>query len=59
MTKQPDDKLQAEAKEYLDSLPDETAEGRLVTDEGTPADTEAWRAERAKQQAALKKGNQR
>jgi hypothetical protein len=61
MKNQPDDKMRAEAEEYLDSLPDETAEGRLVTDEGAPADEAAWQAERAKQQAALakKKGNQR
>jgi hypothetical protein len=61
MKNQPDDDMRAEAQEYVDSLPDETAEGRLVTDAGAPADEDAWSAERAKQQAALakKKGNQK
>ena len=34
----PSQKMKDEAQEYLDALPDETAEGRLVTDDGTPAD---------------------
>ena len=51
---QPNDKLRAEAQEYVDSLPDETAAGRELNDEGGPADTEAWQAESARQQAMLK-----
>jgi hypothetical protein len=54
---QPGDALRKEAEEYVDALPDETAEGRLVDDGGTPADVAAWQAEEAHQQATLKKPN--
>jgi len=53
----PDKQLEDEAKAYVDSLPDETAAGRLVTDAGTPADTAAWEAEEARQRAAFKDAN--
>jgi hypothetical protein len=51
---QPDDKLREEAEKYVDSLPGETAEGRMTDDTGAPADTEAWEAESARQQATLR-----
>jgi hypothetical protein len=55
----PSQKMKDEAQEYLDALPDETAEGRLVTDDGTPADAADWDSEEARQQARInKKGNQ-
>jgi hypothetical protein len=55
----PSQKMKDEAQEYLDALPDETAEGRLVTDAGTPADAAAWDSDEARQQARInKKGNQ-
>jgi hypothetical protein len=47
------DELRKEAKDYVESLPDETAEGRLVDDDGTTADTTKWDSEEAKQQAKL------
>ncbi len=54
-----DRSLREEAESYLDALPDETAEGRLVTDSGTAASNAAWESEEARQQARLrKKGNQ-
>ena len=52
---EPSDALRKEAHEYVEALPDETAEGRLVTDDGLAADAEAWKDEEAKQQATLKK----
>ena len=54
---EPSDALRKEAEEYVAALPDETAEGRMVDDDGTPADTSAWQSEEAKQQAALKKAS--
>ncbi len=57
--KDPNQQMKDEAQAYLDALPDETAEGRLVTDEGTTADSGAWDSEEARQQARItKKGNQ-
>jgi hypothetical protein len=54
---QPSDALRKEAEEYVAALPDETAEGRMVDDDGKAADTSAWQAEEDKQQALLKKPN--
>jgi hypothetical protein len=51
---EPEDKLREEADEYVKSLPDETAEGRLVNDDGSPADTAKWQTEEDRQQALLK-----
>jgi hypothetical protein len=49
MASEPDKDLEDEAQAYVEALPDETAEGRLVTDEGTPADEESWRLEKSTQ----------
>lgn len=46
--------LVEEAKQYVDSLPDETAEGRLVTDKGKPADAAAWTKDEEEQQKAFR-----
>jgi hypothetical protein len=55
----PTQQMKDETQAYLDALPDETAEGRLVTDEGTAANETAWDSEEARQQARIsKKGNQ-
>jgi hypothetical protein len=53
MVKKPKD-LVEEAKAYVDALPDETAEGRLVTDKGTPADAAAWQKDQDKQKEAFR-----
>ena len=49
MASEPNKDLEDEAQAYVEALPDETAEGRLVTDEGTPADEESWRLEKSTQ----------
>ncbi|HEY1486785.1 MAG TPA: hypothetical protein VGF84_11830 [Micromonosporaceae bacterium] len=54
---QPSDALRKEAEDYVAALPDETAEGRLVDDDGTAANESEWQSEEAKQQAALKKSD--
>lgn len=48
---QPDRDLAAEADELIDELPDETAAGRMVRDDGSPADVEQWASDR---QAAMR-----
>ena len=53
----PDDKLRADADQYIEDLPGETAQGRMTTDASTPADTAAWEAEHARQEAALRGKN--
>lgn len=47
--------LHDEAEEYVLNLPDETAEGRLVNDSGSPADQPSWDAEEEEQQSRLHK----
>jgi hypothetical protein len=54
---EPSDALRKEAEDYIEALPDETADGRLVTDSGEDADTSAWQTEEEKQQALLKKAD--
>jgi hypothetical protein len=44
---QPNRDLRPEASDMTDELPDETASGRLVHDDGTPADGDQWAEERA------------
>jgi hypothetical protein len=46
---EPNENLEDEAQAYVEALPDETAAGRLVKDDGTPADEEEWRLERSTQ----------
>lgn len=43
---EPNENLEDEAQAYVEALPDETAAGRLVKDDGTPADEEDWRLEK-------------
>ncbi len=40
--------LRAEAQELADELPDETAAGRMVHDDGTPASADEWLRNRSK-----------
>lgn len=40
--------LRAEAQELVDELPDETAAGRMVHDDGTPASADEWLRNRSK-----------
>jgi hypothetical protein len=46
---EPNEDLKDEAQAYVDALPDETAAGRLVKDDGTPADEEDWRLAKSEQ----------
>jgi hypothetical protein len=54
MAKKQDRDLIEEAKKYVASLPDESAEGRLTSDTGRPADAAAWQDEETEQRATLK-----
>ncbi len=47
--------MAGQADEYVQGLPDETADGRLVKDSGLRADESAWQSEEDKQQKLLKK----
>ncbi|GAA5197908.1 hypothetical protein GCM10023322_70140 [Rugosimonospora acidiphila] len=45
----PSDKdLRAEAQDLVEELPDETAAGRMVHDDGTPASADEWLRNRSK-----------
>jgi hypothetical protein len=53
------DDLRSEADMLMDELPDETAGGRMVRDDGEPADEDQYLADRDEIFAQrLKKGNQ-
>ncbi|MBB5873727.1 hypothetical protein F4553_007161 [Allocatelliglobosispora scoriae] len=43
-----------QAQSYIDEMPAETASGRMVNDDGSPADDAAWQSRERSQQTALK-----
>jgi hypothetical protein len=45
---QSDKDLRAEAQDLVDELPDETASGRNVHDDGTPASADEWLRNRSR-----------
>lgn len=46
--------MRDEARAYGDHMPDETARGRMVNDDGSPTDETAWQAQETHHQTALK-----
>ncbi len=52
-----DNNLRADADQYIEDLPGETASGRMTTDASTPADVAKWDAEHERQEDALRGKN--